>query len=193
ANATNASIGDGQGVGTITDDDNPPALSITDLTVTEGSSGSTNAVFTVSLDAPSGLPVSVDFATADGTAAAPADYASAAGTLSFPRGTTTQTITVAVAGDTLDENDETFLVNLTNAANATIADPQGVGTILDDDNPPALSITDVTVSEGNAGTTSAVFTVSLDAPSGLPVSVDFATADGTATAPADYASASGTL
>src|SRR6185436_6703024 len=143
-NATNATVADPQGVGTITDDDNPPALSITDVTVTEGSSGTTSAVFTVSLNAPSGLPISVDFATADGTATAPADYASATGTLSFPRGTTTQTITVAVVGDTLDESNETFLVNLTNATNATVADPQGVGTITDDDNPPVLSITDVT-------------------------------------------------
>src|SRR6185295_666429 len=193
ANATNAAIADGQGLGTITDDDNPPVLSINDVTVTEGSSGTTNAVFTVSLDAPSGLPVSVDFATADGSATAPADYASASGTLSFPRGTTTQTVTVAVVGDVLDEANETFLVNLANATNASIGDGQGVGTITDDDNPPALSIADVTVTEGSSGTTNAVFTVSLDAPSGLPVTVDFATADGSATAPADYASASGTL
>src|SRR6185295_3094410 len=123
---------------------------------------------TVSLDAPSGLPVSVDFATADGSATAPADYASAAGTLSFPRVTTTQAITVAVAADTLSETTEDFFVNLANATNATIADAQGVGTITDDDNPPAISITDVTVTEGSSGTVNAVFSVSLSGPSGLP-------------------------
>jgi len=192
-NPVNATIADGQGQGTITDDDGSPALSIGDVTVTEGSTGTTTAVFTVTLDAPSGQTVTVDFATADGTATAPLDYASATGTLSFPRGTTSQTLSVDVVGDVLDEADETFLVDLSNPTNATLADGQGTGTITDDDGPPAIAIADVSVTEGNAGTTSAVFTVTLDAPSGQTVTVDFATADGTANAPGDYVGTSGTL
>ena len=121
---------------TLTDDDAPPSLSVNDVTVTEGDGGLVNAVFTVTLSAASGLPVMVQFATADGTAMAPADYQGATGTLTFAPGQTSRTVTVLVNGDALDEADETFFVNLSNPANATIADGQGVGTITDDDQPP---------------------------------------------------------
>ena len=100
---------------------------------------------------------------------------------------TTRTITVPVVGDVLDEANETYTVNLSNATNATIADATGVGTITDDDPTPTLSINDVTVTEGDTGTLNANFTVTMSAVSGQNVSVDFATADDTATAPADYA------
>ena len=189
----NATITDGTGVGTIGDDDGMPALSINDVTVTEGQSGTTNAVFTVTLSAASGNVVTAAYATADGTATAPADYAATAGTVTFPVGVTTRTITVPVAGDLLDEINETYTLNLSNPTNATIADGTGVGTITDDDATPSLSINNVTVTEGDTGTVNATFTVGLSAPSGLNVSVGFATADGTATAPADYTAASGTL
>ena len=102
-----------------------PSSRSTTSTVTEGNSGTVDATFTVSLSAPSGRTVTVDFATANGTATAPADYAAASGTLSFATGETTKTITVSVNGDLLDEADETFPVNLSNAVNATIADAQG--------------------------------------------------------------------
>jgi len=85
--------------------------------------------------------------------------------LTFAPGTTTQLVTVPVVGDTLGEPTETFAVNLTGATNATIADAQGIGTITDDDPTPTLAISDVTVAEGNAATTAAVFTVSLSAAS----------------------------
>ena len=160
----NATIADGQGLGTITDDDPPPELSIDDVTVTEGNSGTTNATFTVSLSAASGRAVSVNYATADGTATAPGDYLSTSGTLAFDPGETTQSVSVTVNGDLLDEANETYFVNLTAPVNATIADGQGLGTITDNDPPPTLSIDDVTVTEGNGGTTSATFIVSLSAP-----------------------------
>src|SRR5262249_55322967 len=79
------------------------------------------------------------------------------------------------------------------ASQATIGKGQAIGTILNDDPAPLVSINDVRVTEGNVGTTPAVFTISLSAPSGQEVSVDFATADGTAVAPGDYQGASGTL
>ena len=94
----------------------------------------------------------------------PGDYTAAAARLTFAPGETTQTVTVQVNGDLLDELDETFVVNLTSPTNATIADGQGVGTITDDDAAPTISINDVTVAEGNAGTTSATFTVTPVAP-----------------------------
>jgi hypothetical protein len=94
-------------------------------------------------------------------------------------------VTVLVHGDTLDEGNETFSLNLSNPSNVTIADGIGVGTITDDDAQPTLSVNNVTVTEGDSGAVNATFTVSLSAASGLNVTVDYATADGTATAPAD--------
>ena len=195
SNPSNATISDGQGVGTITDNDNPPTVSIDDVTATEGNTGTVNATFTVTLSAPSGQIISVQYATANGTALAPGDYTTTSGTLTFnPGGALTQTITVPVIGDLLDETDETFTLTLSNPSNATISDGQAVGTITDDDDPPTVSINDVTVTEGNTGTLNATFTITLSAPSGLVVSVQYATANGTATtANNDYVAAAGTL
>ncbi|MGH8245378.1 MAG: Calx-beta domain-containing protein, partial [Gammaproteobacteria bacterium] len=181
------------GLGTITNDDGMPALSINDQTVTEGNAGTVNAVFTVTLSFASGQTVTVNYATANGTASAGSDYTGVSGTLTFGPGSTIQNITVPITGDLVNEPNETFFVNLTGPVNATISDNQGVGTILDDDAPPSLSIDDATVSEGNAGTVNAVFTVTLSSASASTVTVNFATLDGTATAGTDYAATSGTL
>ncbi|MCK6549143.1 hypothetical protein L6R52_25095 [Myxococcota bacterium] len=189
----NATLADASGTGTITDDDATPSLTIADVTVAEGNTGTVNAVFTVTLSAASGQTVTADWATANGSAVAPADYAAGSGTLTFAAGVTSQTITIAVAGDVLDEANETFTVTLSNAVNATLADASGAGTITDDDAAPALAIGDVTITEGNAGTVSASFTVTLSAASGQTVTASWATANGTATAPADYVAGSGTL
>jgi len=110
-----------------------PGLSIDDVTVAEGDAGTTPATFTVSLDRPSPAPVTVDFATADGTAVTPQDYAPAAGTVTFAPGETTKPVTVPVVGDVVDELDETFTVALSAAGGAAITDAVGVGTIVDDD------------------------------------------------------------
>jgi len=110
-----------------------PSISIGDVSVAEGDGGTTSAVFTVTLSAPSGQPVSASFATADGTATAGLDYVPATGTVSFAPGSTAQPVSVDVLGDTVFEGDETFVVNLTNPVNGTIGDGQGVGTIVDDD------------------------------------------------------------
>jgi hypothetical protein len=170
-----------------------PSLTVDDVQVTEGDGGTTDAVFTVRLSAPSGQAVTVDYATADGAAVAPDDYAAVAGSLSFPAGTTTLTVGVPVVGDLLDEGNETFLVRLSNASGAVLGDAQATGTIVDDDPPPAVWIDDVSVAEGETATALAAFTLSLSAPSGLAVSVAAATADGTATAGSDYAQNSPTV
>jgi len=195
SNATNATFADNQGVGTITNDDTAPTISINDVTVTEGNAGTTNFTFTVSLSAASGVTTTVDWASADNTAtAADSDYTAANNTVTFTPGDTSETVTVMVNGDTTFEPDETFLVNLTNPTNATIADNQGVGTITNDDAAPTISINDVTVTEGNAGTVNATFTVSLSAASGLTTTVDWTTADNTATtADSDYTAANNTV
>jgi hypothetical protein len=172
-----------------------PTLSINDVTVTEGNSGTTNATFTVTKTGASDATVRVHYATADGSATAPSDYGATQGDLSFSPNETTKTVTVGVVGDTTPEPDETFVVNLSSAANAAISDGQGTGTITNDDvaAAPTFSISDATVTEGNSGTTNATFTVAKAGPPGASASVAYATADGTATAPSDYQSTSGTL
>jgi hypothetical protein len=173
-----------------------PALSITDRTITEGNTGTTLASFDVQLSQASSKTVTVQYATANGTATAGSDYTAIANTLSFAPGETRKTITVSVKGDTAVESNETFLVKLSGATNATIARAQATGTIINDDlvaTLPYLSIRDVTVTEGNSGTTNAVFTINLSARSTRTINVNYATANGTATANSDYISKSGTL
>src|SRR5262249_21705274 len=148
----------------IVDDDGPPEILVGDASVKEGDNGTTNAVFAVNLSAPSAFSVSVDYATADQTAQTPADYLATSGTLIFAPGETNKTVAVAVVGDTLYELDETFLVGLENPTNALIGRNPGVGTIIDDDAPPTLTISDAQVVEGNNGFTNAVFLVRLSAP-----------------------------
>ena len=116
-----------------------------------------------------------------------------AGMLSFPAGTTTRTLSVPVVSDLLDEYNETFLVRLSGPAGALLGKGQATGTILDDDPIPAVSIGDASVAEGETGTAAATFSLSLSAPSGREVKVGAATADGTATAGADYVAGTWTI
>ena len=120
---------------TITDDDVPagPTLTINDVRVFEGDTGTVNAVFTVTASMTSTTAFTVNYATANNTATAGVDYAATSGTVTFAPGQTTQTITVQVIGDLLKEANETFFVNLSVPTGATIADPQGLGVIVDDD------------------------------------------------------------
>ena len=123
-----ASIADPLGLGTIVDDDAPPTISINDvIAVAEGDAGTVAATFTVSLSAASGHPVSVDYASANESATAPADYSADNGTLTFDPGESSRTVTVQIKGDALDEVNETFVVNLSIPANATIARWPGPG------------------------------------------------------------------
>jgi hypothetical protein len=110
-----------------------PSVSVSDASITEGSSGTTNVNFTVNLSAVSRETVTVGYSTADNTATAASDYVAQSGGLSFYPGDTAKTISVKVLGDRIVESDETFFVNLTSATNATIADGQGIGTIVNDD------------------------------------------------------------
>ena len=110
-----------------------PTLSINDVLVAEGNGGTTNATFTVTQSETSAQTVTVNYATADGTAQATSDYTPASGMVSFGPGATTQTLTVGVLGDVIAEPNETFVVNLSGAVNATVADAQGVATIVDDE------------------------------------------------------------
>jgi Calx-beta domain len=167
-----------------------PSLAVNDVTVTEGDSGAKNAVFTVALSASSAAPVTVDYATVDGSAKTPDDYAAASGTLTFAPGELSKHVTVAITSDTLDEPHETYSVELANAVGATIADGRGAGTILDNDPPVSIAVDDVTRGEVNGPLS---FSVSLSKASGKVVTVAYATADGSAVAGDDYGARSGTL
>jgi hypothetical protein len=180
---TSAPITDGQGVVTIVDDD--ASLAINNATVTEGNSGTTPAVFTVTKTGISDNTVTVDYTTADNQATvADNDYVAQSGTLSFAPADTTKTISITVNGDTKNEPNETFVVDLSNATKAKISDFQGVGTITNDDG-LQIRIGDASAQEGS----DVVFPVTLSTPPGLSqqVTVDYATMDGTATvADSDY-------
>ena len=162
-------------------------LTINDPTVVEGTGTSRSLVFTVTLTPASGRVVTVDYATADGSAVAGSDYTARTGTLSFSPAVTTLTVSVSLTTDSLDEVDESLSLNLTLPAgsSATIADAQGAGTITDDDG-PTISVNDVTVAEGDAGTTAATFSVTLSAASVQPVTVRATTTNDTALAPGDF-------
>jgi hypothetical protein len=188
SNPSGASITDAQGVGTILDDDSEPDISIEAASVTEGDAGTTTASFPVTLSALSGREVDVDYATVAGTATAGSDYETAVGTLTFAAGETTKQIDVTVDADVAAEGDETFTVVLSSPQNANILADTGLGTITDDDEGPKLSVSDPTVAEGNSGTTSLSFTVSMSPASSSVVTVDYVVADGTATAGSDYTS-----
>src|SRR5262249_47123332 len=127
------------------------------------------------------------------SATAGSDYVATTGSLRFPAGQTSRTITVPVIGDRLPERVESFYLWLRDpSGNARIASGQGVGHILDDE-PPPVGVTHGNRKEGNSGTTSVTFTVPLSFASTEPVTVQFATANGSATAGSDYRVATGTL
>ncbi len=176
-----------------------PAVSIDDVAVEEGDPGDTVlATFDVSLSQPSAEEVLVSYATIDGNATEGLDYLSRVGTLAFPPGITSLPVEIEILADALDEPDETFAVDLSFPRAATLADGQGIGTILDDDPSVSLTISGVTVEEGDplpegTGTVDAVFELTLDRPSNRAVRVDYATADGTAEVGLDYQEAFGYL
>jgi hypothetical protein len=204
ASPTNATLPapNAPAVVTITDDDDPPTVSITGPQPVDepfSSSGETNAVFVVTLSAKSGRAVMVDYDTSDGggvapsPATAPSDYTARTNqTAAITAGHLGTEIAVIVKGDSANEDNEDFTVTLSNPTNAELTDdPAGqsaTAVILDTDGPPALSIVDTTVPEGN-GPGTATVTVRLLPPAGNndgDVTVKLGSADGTAVAPGDY-------
>ncbi|HEV2294745.1 MAG TPA: Calx-beta domain-containing protein [Tepidisphaeraceae bacterium] len=158
-------------------DVNSPSITISDITVTEGNSGTVNAALTVTLSAASTQTITVNYATADGTATvAGGDYVAASGTLTFSPGQLSKTINVQVNGDRIAESTETLNIVLSGATNAFIGDATGVVTVRDDE--PTINIDDYSATEGHSGTKAFTFTVRLSAASDAPVSVNFSTAEG---------------
>jgi chitinase len=173
----------------------PARLSVADATIVEGNTGTRYAQVAVRLDAPGGRTVTVNYATAGGSATAGSDFTAVSGQLTFAPGQTVKTVLVPVHGDRVAEPNETVAVVLSGARHASIRDGTGVVTITDDE--PRLSVGDawgtvVSHLDGVSGTT-LHFTVSLAMAYDQAVTVNYATADGTATAGVDYLAAAGTL
>ncbi|MBE8966908.1 DUF4347 domain-containing protein [Nostocales cyanobacterium LEGE 12452] len=195
--APNSTITNSSATVNIINDDSQPTISISDVSVTEGNTGATtNANFTISLSNPSSQQITVNYNTSDGTAQiVDYDYNSDSGTIVFNPGETSKTLSIGVIGDNQSEANETFSVNLSGATNGTIADSLGIATIINDDNPTTVSISDVSIAEGKTGTTTnANFILTLSAPSLQQVTVNYNTSDGTAkVSDSDYNSDSGTI
>ena len=195
SNASGASLVTARGTGTITDNE-VPGFSIDSPSAAEGDSESTSLTFKVTLSPASYKQVSVNYADAGtGTATSGSDYAAIGGTLTFAAGETSKTIAVSVTDDALDEPDETVVITLSGASSGTsIAAASGTGTITDNDI-PGFSIDSPSVAEGDSGSTSLTFTVSLSPASHQPTTVNYADAgSGTATSGTDYETlAGGTL
>ncbi|NLO38261.1 MAG: hypothetical protein GX115_02130 [Ruminiclostridium sp.] len=168
-----------------------PSISINDITVNEDAE---NAIFTITLSQSYGSAITVEYSTAQNTALAAGDYTNTSGTVTIPAGNTLVTVTVPINNDTIDEENESFYLNISNPSVGEITDNQGICTITDDDAAPTMSISDATVTEGNSGTANLVYTVTLFQQSGKIVTVDCATQDGTATvADNDYTAKATTL
>ena len=187
--ASGGILGDDTVTATITDDDNPPTVSIADINVNEADG---TATLTVSLDAASGKTITVDYATVDESAIAPDDYIPITGTLTFNPGDTQTTITVPILDDPIAEISETFAVTLNNEVNVTLAQSTATVTVADND-AATVSIADATIVEGTGSPTQLVFDVSLSGDVDTALTVDFATADLTALAGSDYVAQTGTL
>ncbi|MEH2067537.1 MAG: DUF4347 domain-containing protein [Nostoc sp.] len=182
----------------IINDDKQPTITISDASTIEGDISTTsNANFLVTLSNASYQTVSVNYNTSDRTAEiSDLDYDSALGTIVFNPDQTLKTISVAVKGDRKFEANETFATTLYGAANGTIADNLGIATILNDDinQIPSISISDVSVTEGNTGMiTNANFAITLSNPSYQQVIVYYNSSDGTALSDSDYNSGLGTI
>lgn len=188
----NLTVLDGTGDGLILDNDPSPSLTINDVSANEPTSSTASATVKISLSAASGRPITVNYATVAGSAGT-SDFVSKTGSLTFSPGQTFRNLAVGLRSDSIDELDETFSVVLSAPTNATIVDGEGLVTIVDTDPPPTVSISDVTTAEGNNPNKTVKFTVTLSGKSSQTVSVDYATADGSATAPGDYLSGSGTV
>lgn len=177
---------------TITDNDDMPTVAFDVDSYSVDENGGT-ALVVISLDTPSGQPITLDINSADGTAVADSDYISTSQTITITAGTLNQAFAVTLNDDESDEADETFSLTLSNANNATLGTTDTTTvTIVDNDEPPtvAFNVADYSVDE-NGGV--ALVVISVSTPSGLPITVDISSADGTAVDGTDYTATSQTI
>ncbi|MDQ1642555.1 MAG: large repetitive protein [Actinomycetota bacterium] len=188
-----ATVSDGTGVATITNDDTAPPTTgpayaqVNDVRVMEGNSGVSLATFTVTRSGNTTGTSSLKYATSSGSALGGSDFAMVPSTtMAFAAGETAKSVTVSVLRDTVPEGDETFTLGLSSPVGVTLSDAVGTGTIANDDAPAYLSVRDVTTTEGNSGTHVVNFTITRSGNTTVPATVKYATSSATATAPADY-------
>ena len=176
---------------TIIENDELPALSINSVVATEGVDSS--ADFVVTLDQPAAVSVTVEYLLTYSSVDS-SGVGTSSGTITFEPGEISRTVvSIPVVEDNIDRLDQNYLVELSNPVNASIVTGQGTATITDNDPTPQLSVADYFINEGNDGTSEVVYTVALDNPSDREITVDYFTADGTATADVDYLAGSGTI
>ena len=168
------------------------SIRIANASTLEGNNGTKTVSFLVTLSAPSAVPVSVTWKTTNGSAKSGSDYAAGNGTIDFPAGATSRTVAVTMNGDTAVEANETFYVDLSAPTGASIADARGVGTIQNDDGAGTLVFGASSYQKTENGG-SATITVTRTGGLGGGMTVRYTTANGTATAGADYVATTGTL
>ena len=176
-------------VGTILNDDENSLLSVGDTSADEPTTGTATMEFTITLAPASERTVGVTWATADGTATAGVDYTAAAGSVTFEPGETAEKVQVTLLGDGVNEENETLALVLSAPTMAKLVDADGLGTLVDKNAPPSLSISDTTAREG----VGASLTVTLAGTTLRTVRVGFGTVDGVAKAGSDYVPRVGTL
>jgi peptidoglycan/xylan/chitin deacetylase (PgdA/CDA1 family) len=193
SNPTNAILGSPSTITLAIVDDDPPPLIQLSSSMYSGGEASGSIVVTATLSSPSGKMITVDYASSDGIATAGSDYISTNGILTFVQGETSHTITIPILDDTIDEDNETFSISLSNPTNATLGSPTTATlTIIDDDSAPQIHLS-ISEYSGGEASGSIVVTATLSSPSGKMITVDYASSDGTATAGSDYISTNGIL
>ncbi|HEX4491503.1 MAG TPA: Calx-beta domain-containing protein [Acidimicrobiia bacterium] len=190
-----AALGRATGTGYVATDDSQVVLSISSGNYYEGDRGKPKIPFTVSIGTPSTDPVSVTW-TVNNLTTSSSDVKLASGVATIPAGSLDTTVEVTTIADTVHESNESFDVTLANPVGATIGTGTGLEIVRDDDpGTPSnrAGIGDVQIVEGQNGTRAARFVVTLATAQANTVSMHYATADGTATAGADYRARSGTV
>jgi hypothetical protein len=177
---------------TILDDDSPPTVQFSEssYSVNEGDG---TATITATLSAQSGLPVEVNYATSDDTALQGSDYTPVSDTLTFSPGDIFQTFSVPITDDSMDEPVEAISLTLTNPVNASLGTPStSTLEIVDNDGVPTVQFgaANFNINEGDGN---AMIEVTLSNPSSEPVTVTYASSDGTAVAGLDYTAVNDTL
>ncbi len=182
---------------TILNDDVPSVLSINDVNITEGNVGVSNIVFIVSLTTPLAFDLNLPYTFRDFNATNGVDYVGVNNTVTIPSGSLLNTIRATVSGDLGVEANETFDLTisppLTGDINLAASDTVGIATIIDDDAASILSVSDVSITEGNVGSPNVTFNILLSSPRGNDITLPYSFADITATNGVDYNGVDGSV
>jgi hypothetical protein len=187
------SIAGAQAIGTIVSDDADPSVSVDNVSFAEGDVGSSIASFTLTLSDASEKIAAITYATSDAGATAGVDYTSTTAIATFLPGDTVKMVDVEILGDATFETDEGLVLDLLDEDNVTIGDGHALGTITNDDAAPILSIDDVSVTEGDTGSTVATLTITKSGSTDLAASATWNTENMSAVSGIDYTASSGAL